>query len=102
MAGHSGCLGVLRQLVRIMLSQSDDSCEKELVSWRNQCERKVLEEKNRVKRDLSVCFCEFSNMQMSKSQKFRSDQRCPVWPVRYVLNKFHAYNNIYISNSVLM
>ena len=98
MAGHSDCLGVLRQLVR-MLSQSDDSCEKELVSLRKQCERKVFEEKNRVKRDLSVCLCEFSNMQMSKSQKLRSDQRCPV---RYVLNKCHAYINIYISNSVLM
>ena len=84
MAGHSDCLGVLRQLVR-MLSQSDDSCEKELVSLRKQCERKVLEGKNRVKRDLSVCLCKFSNMQMSKSrQKLRSDQGCPV---RYVLNK---------------
>ena len=73
MAGHSDCLGVLRQLVR-MLSQSDDLCENELVSLRKQCERKVFEGKNRVKRDLSVCLCEFPNMQMNKSQKLRSAQ----------------------------
>ena len=39
MSGHSDCLGVLRQLVR-MLSQSDDSCEKKSGSLRKQCERK--------------------------------------------------------------
>ena len=67
MVGHSDCLGVLRQLVR-MLSQRDDSCEKESVSLRKQCERKVFEGKNRVKRDLSVCLCEFPNMQMSRAR----------------------------------
>ena len=67
MAGHSDCLGVLRQLVR-MLSQSDDSCEKELVSLRKQCERKVLEGKNRVKRDLFV----YASFQICKCPRARS------------------------------
>ena len=79
MAGHSDCLGVLRQLVRI-LSQSDDSCEKELVSLRKQCERKVFEGKNRVKRDLSVVY---ASSRICKCQGPEVD----VCPVRYVLSK---------------
>ena len=101
MAARSECFGVLRQLVRL-LSQSDNSCETELVCLRKKCEEKVFEEKIRVKtpssnEELSVCVCEFSNMQISKSQKLRSAQRCPV---RYVLKRY-AYINIYISNILL-
>ena len=44
---------------------------------------------------LSVCLCQSSNMQLSKSQKLRSAQR---FPVRYVLKRY-AYINIYISNT---
>ena len=100
MAARSECFGVLRQLVRL-LSQSDDSYETELVCSRKKCEEKVFEEKIKVKtsssnEELSVCVCEFSNMQISKSQKLRSAQR---WsPVRYVLKRY-AYINIYISNT---
>ena len=103
MAARSECFGVLRQLVRL-LSQSDDSVdsyEMELVCLRKKCEEKVFEEKIQVKtpssnEELSVCVCEFSNMQISKSQKLQSAQRCS--PVRYVLKRY-AYINIYISNT---
>ena len=99
MAVRSECFSVLRQLIRL-LGQSDDSHEKEFVCLRRKCEEKVFEEKINVKtpssnEELSVCVCEFSNMQISKSQKLRSAQRCPV---RYVL-KHYAYINIYISNT---
>ena len=85
-------------LVRL-LSQSDDSCETELVCLRKKGEE-VFEEQIRVKtsssnEELSVCVCKLSNMQISKSQKLRSAQRCPV---RYVL-KCYAYISIYISNT---
>ena len=100
MAGRSECFGVLRQLVRL-LSQSDDSYETELVCLRKKCEEKVFEEKIQVKtpssnEELAVCVCEFSNMQISKSQMLRSAQRCS--PVRCVLKRY-AYINIYISNT---
>ena len=100
MAARSECFGVLGQLVRL-LSQSDDSYEMELVCLRKKCEEKVFEEKIEVKtqssnEELSVCVCEFSNMQISKSQKLRSAQHCS--PVRYVLKRY-AYINIYISNT---
>ena len=90
---RSDCVGVLRQLVRL-LYQSDDSVEAETVR------RECFEGKNRVKTlssngDLSVCLCEFSNMQISTSQKLRSVQHCTV---RYVL-KHHLYINICISNT---
>ena len=62
--------------------------------------REDFEGKNRVKTlssngDLSVCLCEFLNMQISTSQKLRSIQHCAV---RYVL-KHHPYINICISNT---
>ena len=99
MAVRSECFGVLRQLIRV-LSQSDDSHETEFVCFRRKCEEKVFEEKINVKtpssnEELSVCVCEFSKMQISKSQKLHSAQRCPV---RYVLKRY-AYINIYISNT---
>ena len=62
--------------------------------------REDFEGKNRVKTlssngDLSVCSCEFSNMQISTSQKLRSVEHCAV---RYVL-KHHPYIDICISNT---
>ena len=64
----------------IAFSQSDDSCEMELFCLRKKCEEKVFEGKHRVKtpssnEELSVCVFEFSNMQISKSQKLLSVQR---------------------------
>ena len=63
----------------IAFSQSDDSCETELFCLRKKCEEFFLG-KNRVKtpslnEELSVCVCEFSNMQISKSQKLLSAER---------------------------
>ena len=99
MAVRSECFGLLRQLIRV-LSQSHDSHETEFVCLRRKCEEKVFEEKSNVNspssnEELSVCVCEFSNIQISKSQKLHSAQRCPV---RYVLKRY-AYIKIYISNT---
>ena len=89
--GHN--IGVLRQLVRLLYSQSDDSSEEKVFEGKNQVKTR------RSNEELFVCVCKFSNMQISKSQTLLSAQRPTLSSkvLRYILLKRQAYINIYIS-----